>query len=228
MKGLFFLTGAFLLMSCAALPEIRPSAGSGQQTIVCPSPFLTEKTRLIHSIEARLAGETKAVMIGVTLADPVSRTLSSAIMSAEGMVLFDAIRGPSGMTVNRALPPFDAADFARNMLDDIELIFLTPSGALAQRGVLAEGNRVCRWHEKPGGWIDVAQARERRIYIRRYSEGGALKRIVRLDATASNPYAAIELQASELVNYTLVMTLIESEPAKDEPQLKEKVQGPHP
>jgi len=228
MKGLLFLTGCFLLVSCAALPEIRPSAGPGQQTIVCPSPFLKEKTRLIHSIEAQMQGETKAVMIGVTLADPVTRTLSSAIISAEGMVLFDAIRGPSGMTINRALPPFDAADFARNMLDDIELIFLAPPGVLAQKGVLAEGNQVCRWHGKPGGWIDVAQARERRIYIRRYSEGGELKRSVRLDEKINNPYAAIELRAAELFNYTLVMTLIESEPAKDEPQLKEKVQGLHP
>lgn len=228
MKNLFFLIASLLIVSCAALPQIRPAAGPAHEAISCPSPFLAEKTRLIHSIEARLSGETKAVMIGITLADPVNRTLSSAILSTEGMVLFEAFRGSSGMTVNRALPPFDAADFARNMMDDIELIFLAPSGAPAQKGILAEGNRVCRWHGTPDGWIDVVEAREGRIYIRRYTEGGDLKRSVRLDATAASPYAAIELRAAERVHYMLVMTLIESEAAKDGLRPGRDVQGsPH-
>jgi len=216
MKGLFCLISSFLLISCAALPAIRPPSGTGGEAFSCPSPFVAEKTRFIHSVEARLAGETRAVMIGVTLADPATRTLSSAIMSTEGMVLFDAGRGPQGLTVDRALPPFDAADFARNMLDDIELIFLAPRGAPGEKGFFAEGNPVCRWHETEGGWIDVARGREGRIYIRRYSGGGHLKRSVLLSASATSPYATIELRASEMVQYTLVMTLIESETARDE------------
>jgi hypothetical protein len=222
MKGILFLTGFFLLVSCAALPAIHPpvSAPTGK-AITCPSPFLTEKTRLIHAIEARVAGKTQAVMIGVTLADPATRTLSCALMSAEGLSLFEAASGPASLIVSRALPPFDAADFARNMMADIELIFLAPSGVLKQKGVLAAGEAVCRRHKEQGGWIDVLRGRDGRIQIRRYSEGGSLKRSVTLAGGVANPYSTIELQASELVNYTLVMTLIESESVKDEPPARE-------
>jgi hypothetical protein len=218
MKGFLLLTSSFLLISCAALPAVLPPA---DQTMTCPSPFLTEKTRFIHAIETRLSGETKAVLIGVTVVDPATGTLSCALVSAEGMTLFEAVRGPSGVNVSRALPPFDTADFARNMMDDIQLIFLKPSGSLVKKGFGAAGEAVCRLHKEGGGWIDVSQGRDGRIQVRRYSEGGRLKRSVILAGGAQNPYATIELQASELVNYTLMMTVIESEAVKDEPQLKE-------
>ncbi|PKN17785.1 MAG: hypothetical protein CVU71_15265 [Deltaproteobacteria bacterium HGW-Deltaproteobacteria-6] len=219
MKGLLLLTGSFLLLSCAALPQIFQPAGPATQTILCPSPFLTEKTRLIHAIEVRTAGETKTVMIGVTLTDPSSRTISCALMSAEGVTFFEAASGPSGLMVSRALPPFDEGDFARNMMEDIELIFLAPPGMLTQKGVLAGGDQVCRWHNKQGGWVDVLSGPDGRMNVRRYSEGGGLKRSVRLAPAAAPPYSTIELQASELFDYTLMMTLIEAEAAKDEPQL---------
>lgn len=216
MKSLLLLVGFFLLMSCASLPAVLPSAGSLEKTFVCPSPFFTEKTRLIHAIEVRAAGKTQTVMIGVTITDPVTRSISCALMSAEGMAFFEAVTGPDGLKVSRALPPFDSGDFARNMMDDIDLIFLAPQEALAQQGVLVTGERVCRRHKKQGGWIDVSEGRDGRIQIRRYSEGGSLQRDVNLNSNSANAYASIELQAE---NYTLVMTLIESEAVKDEPRL---------
>ncbi|KAF0157228.1 MAG: Uncharacterized protein FD159_1498 [Syntrophaceae bacterium] len=221
MKGLLLLIGSFLLVSCAALPLVRPPTGSLGKTFTCPSPFFTEKTRLIHAIEVRAAGKTQTVMIGVTITDPVTRSISCALMSAEGMVIFEAAAGPDGLKISRALPPFDSGDFARNMMDDIDLIFLAPQEALAQQGVLAAGERVCRRHKKQGGWIDVSEGRDGRIQIRRYSEGGSLKRSVTLTGRPFNPYSTIELHASELVSYTLMMTLIESEAVQDEPQLME-------
>jgi len=228
MKRFFFLIASLLLVSCAALPAIRPQAGPDEKNIVCPSPFLTEKTRLIHAIEVRAAGRAQTVIIGVTLADPALRTLSCALMSAEGMSFFEAVSDSSGLKVNRALPPFDAADFARNMMNDIELIFFAPRSAPARKGVLAEGDRVCRWHQEKGGWLDVSKSRDEQIHIRHYSEDGGLKRSVMLDGKAADPYSTIELQASEMVDYTLVMTLIESEAVKDEPQITGKIQGAHP
>ena len=217
MKGLLLLIGSFLLMSCAALPAVLPST---DQNMMCPSPFPTGKTRFIHAIEARMAGETKAVMIGVTLAEPDLRTLSCAIVSPEGMALFEAAAGPSGLNVSRALPPLDEADFARNMMDDIELIFLKPSGVVSEKGFLPTGEAVCRWHKDQGGWIDVSGGRDGRVQVRRYLEGGSLKRSVALAGGAVSPYRTIELQALEMINYTLIMTLIESEAVKDEPQFR--------
>ena len=211
MKWIPGLISFFLLVSCASLPAIRPSAGPAGKEMTCPSPFLTQKTRFIHTIEASLSGKTQAVLIGVTIADPDTQTISCAILSPEGMALLEASGGPSGLIVNRALPPFDAPDFARNMMDDIGLIFLAPSGAQEQKGLLASGEAVCRWHKEQGGWVDVSEGRDGQIQIRRYSEGGRLKRSILLRARAVNAYSAIELQASEDSNYALVMTLIEVE-----------------
>jgi hypothetical protein len=220
MKGLLLLIGSFLLVSCASLPVIRPPVGLAEKTFTCPSPYPTEKIRFIHAIEVRAAEKAQTVMIGVTLMDPSMRTISCALMSAEGMALFEAAAGPDGLTVSRALPPFDAPDFARSMMDDIELIFLAPREAVIEKGVLAGGQSVCRRHKEQGGWIDVLTGRDGNIEVRRYSNGGGLLRSVMLAGGAQNPYSAIELQASELVNYSLVMTLIEAEAVKDEPPLR--------
>lgn len=221
MKGLLCLIGSLLLVSCAALPAIRPVADLAGKNIICPSPFLTGKIRLIHAIEVRAAGQVQTVMIGVTITDPVTRTISCALMSAEGVALFEAVSGPDGLKVSRALPPFDAADFARKMMDDIELIFLAPQGALTEKGISATGETVCRRHKEPDGWIDVLEGRDGAIHIHRYSEGGCLQRSVTLAGGLANPYSTIDLQASERVDYSLMMTLIESETVRDEPQRKE-------
>ncbi len=219
MKGLLILTGCLLLVSCATLPAIHPPAQAPSgKTFTCPSPFLPEKTRLIHAIEVRAAGKTQTAMIGVTLTDPITRTISCALMSAEGMTFFEAASGPDGLKVSRALPPFDSMDLARNMMDDIGLIFLAPQETLVQQGVLAGGEKVCRRHKEQGGWIDVLADLDGRIQIRRYSEGGSLQRSVILDGNKAHAYSSIELQATK---YTLMMTLIESEAVQDEPQQSE-------
>ncbi|PKN81630.1 MAG: hypothetical protein CVU51_13940 [Deltaproteobacteria bacterium HGW-Deltaproteobacteria-1] len=218
MKSLSFLISAFLLSSCAALPAIQePSADQTKKPITCPSPFLTEKTRFIHAIDVQTAGKTKTVMIGVTVADPARRTFSCAIMSTEGMVVFEAVSGNEGVNVIRALPPFDAPDFARNMMDDMELIFLEPAGVLAGKGVFAGGEVVCRRRKDQDGWIDVVAGHDGRTQIRRYSECGALERTVNLNGNSPDAYKTIELQSAGLMGYSLMMTLIESEVVKDIP-----------
>ena len=221
MKGFFFLISAFLLASCATLPAIQePSADQTKKPVTCPSPFILEKTRFIHTIDVQAAGQTKAVMIGVTVADPVSRTFSCAIMSTEGMVVFEAVSGHEGVKVIRALPPFDAPDFARNMMEDMELIFLAPAGVLAGKGVLTGGEVVCRRRQEQGGWVDVVAGHDGRVQIRRYSECGALKRTVNMDGNSRDAYKTIELRSAGWLGYSLMMTLIESEMVRDMPPVQ--------
>ncbi|MEE9913384.1 MAG: hypothetical protein K4571_16865 [Deltaproteobacteria bacterium] len=215
MKVFLFLIGSLLLVSCAALPAITaPPGGSGGKAFACPSPYPAGKNRFIHAIEVHRAGQAQTVLVGVTLIDPALRTISCALVSAEGMALFEAASGPAGLTVSRALPPFDAKDFARNMMADIELIFLAPRDAPVQKGVLAGGEAVCRHQGR--GWTDVAAAPGGSVHIRHYSGAGGLKRSITL-AGGGRPYATIELHAADLFEYTLVMTLIESETIQDKP-----------
>ena len=231
MKGLYVLVASLMLAACTGLPAIHPPPAPGSKT-VCPSVFAEAPTRFIHAIEARTAGQTRAVMIGVTLVHPRTGLLSSAIVSTEGLSLFEATSDAGGVKVSRALPPFDAPDFAQNMIDDIELIFLAPSGTLQQQGLLADGRTVCRWHREKGGWVDVSESADGRLRIQRYSEGGNPERTVTLATGPGRAYSLIELQASSLINYTLIMTLIESEgvaaAAKDEQDPNQTTEGKKP
>ena len=217
MKGLPLLILIIFLSSCQTLPLINsPVSPADEKALTCPSPFLKEKYRLVHSIETHMAGDTQSVIIGITLADPSTRFVSCAIMTAEGMVLFDADSGPGTLKVNRALPPFDSADFAKNMIEDIKLIFFVPEGKIQKKGNLPDGATACRYLEENGNWIDVITDKSEGTAIKRYSSIGILKRQIKFNNTAGNIYQSIELQANETFNYSLLMTLIEAQPVKSE------------
>jgi hypothetical protein len=215
MKRLTLLLLTFFIFSCQTLPVINPpSSLTNKKSFACPSPFLKEKYRLVHSIEARMTGNQRSSIIGVTLADPVSRSVSCAIMTAEGMVLFEAESNRGELNVNRALPPFDSEDFAKNMIDDIKLIFFAPIGKIQNRGYLPDGSTACRYLQESGDWIDVIENESAGNEIKRYSSSGALKRHIRFIKTAKNIHQRIELLANETFDYSLLMNLIEARPVK--------------
>lgn len=215
MKGILLLTlTALLLASCQTLPVIN-SYSPHSETSICPSPFLKKPYRLVHAIESRVAGRTQGSIIGITLIDPSTRFVSCAILTAEGMVLFEARANPA-LEVIRALPPFDSGDFAKNMIEDIRLIFLAPEGEVTKQGFFPDGARTCRWQAKNGDWIDVVARTPETMEINRYSAGGNTERRVKLDLTSGNIYQNIELTAKDTFNYSLVMKLIEAEPLEGE------------
>jgi hypothetical protein len=193
-----------------------PVSPANEKALTCPSPFLKEKYRLVHAIETRVSGKTQSAIIGVTLADPSTRFISCAIMTAEGIVLFEAESGPGALKVTRALPPFDSMDFAKNMIEDIKLIFFAPEGKIQKKDNLPDGAAVCRYLEENGDWIDVITDKSEGTAIKRYSSAGILKRQVKFNKTTGNIYQSIELQANETLNYSLLMTLIEAQPVEGE------------
>lgn len=213
MKGLrLLILTVLLLVSCQTLPAINSdSQRSASNNSACPSPFLKQPYRLVHTIEARVAGKTQGAIIGVTLVDPQTRFVSCAIMTAEGMVLLEARAAPE-LEVIRALPPFNSVDFAKNMLEDIKLIFLLPESKIKIKGILSDGAHVCRWQARSGDWIDVISKTPEEMEINKYSEYGSLQRRIKINPAAGNNYQYIELSAKETFNYSLKMTLIEAEP----------------
>jgi len=220
----FLIFLILLLSSCGGLPAIKkPAYLSGEQHSDCPSPFLKKPLRLIHAIEMKMGKEPRGAVIGVTLADPATRFISCAILTAEGVVLFEAQAAPS-LKVFRALPPFDSLDFAQNMIDDIKLIFFAPGGKMLAGGTLEDGTEICRYRDEGGNWIDVRAGIAEKIEINKYSSTGILKRQIKLDRTKGNIYQHIELTAQERFNYALTMTLLEMEPVESE-LLKEDAEG---
>ena len=214
MKYISLLIGIFFIASCSIIPVITsPRLSAANNNLTCPSPFLKEKTQLIHAIEINAAGNAQGAIIGITVVDPSTLFVSCAIMTAEGMVLLEAESSGEKLTVHRALPPFDSGDFAKNLIDDIRLIYFNPQGLLQKKGNLPDGSTACRWQEGNGNFIDVIAGKPGSAEINKYSEGGSLKRHIKLTQQAGNPYSIIELQGSEMLDYTLLMTLIEAQPA---------------
>jgi hypothetical protein len=224
MKYISLITGIFFLASCSTMPAINPPMLSAvQKNLTCPSPFLKEKYQLIHAIEIKTAGNVQGAIIGITVADPSTRFVSSAIMTAEGMVLLEVESSAEKLNVLRALPPFDSGDFAQNLIDDIKLIFFTPEGLIQKKGNLPDGSTACRWQSQNGNFADVIANKQGSTEIKRYSASGSLKRHIKLTQTAGNAYSIIELNGTELVNYTLLMTLIEAQATESKLQGKEKL-----
>ncbi|MBN1365176.1 MAG: hypothetical protein JW976_10270 [Syntrophaceae bacterium] len=214
MKGIFLIL-TFFLFSCQTLPLINPPVSlSEEKSLTCPSPFLKQKYRLIHSIEARLNGNAQSAVIGINLADPSTRVVSCAILTAEGMVLLEAESDSGRVVIKRALPPFDSENFAKNMIEDIKLIFFPSEGHHYQKGYLPDGSKVCRYRQDDGGWVDVIADKMEGTEIKRYSSSGSLKRRILYDKATKNIYQRIELQAYETFDYFLLMKLIEAQPVK--------------
>ena len=213
MKRLIWLLAAFLSVSCQTGHEIQ--LRQPKQSIYCPCPYPQTKSRFIHAIEVYRSSEAQTALIGVTLVDPVSRSVSCALMSAEGMAVLEVSSTPAGMEISRALPPLDSPNFARNMLDDIEMIFLAPRSTDVQKGTLADGRQVCRYPDEDG-WLDVVHAEDGGIEFKRYTKTGSLSRSVTLVDGASNSYEAIEVSVPGFFRYRLKMSLIETQTSGDE------------
>jgi len=227
MKYISLIIGIVFIASCSTMPAITaPMHPAAQKNLTCPSPFLKGKYQLIHAIEINAAGNAQGAIIGVTVADPSTRFVSCAIITAEGMVLLETESSGEKLTVHRALPPFDSGDFAKNLIDDIKLIYFAPQGLLLKKGNLDDGSIACRWQEENFNFIDVVAGKLESTEIKKYSECGSLKRHIKLTQQEGNPYSNIELQGSEMVDYTLMMTLIEAQPAESKlPGKKLKVKN---
>ena len=193
--GVFsLLTAVLIIGACAGLPQIRPLEPSLRSAALdaCRRPFLTEKYRLVHALNAVMPGDRESGAVGVLIADPGSGSFQSVLMTIEGFVLFD-IAYAQGLSVNRAVPPFDAPAFARRMAEDIGLAFFSPGGEPAAWGRMETGETVCRF-ERPGGeFVDVMSGESGALEIRLYGSGKELKKRVSIPRV-EKPGLADELE----------------------------------
>jgi len=98
---------------------------------------------MLHAIDFRLTDGTSGSALGVLILD--GRSLSCALMTVEGLTLFEA-RSPAdgSLEVLRALPPFTGGTFAEGLIADVRTLFQPPTGT-ASFGRLADGSPLCRY-----------------------------------------------------------------------------------
>ncbi len=202
---------ALLLCSCATLPPLEPLNPADQAKLLacCRAPFLRARYRLVHSIEATMpAGETGHLM-GVTVADPARRTLHSALLTIEGLVLFEA-RFDKTVTVERALPPFDSPRFAEGLMDDISLMLFAPVEPFAEAG-MSKGGPLCRYRRE-GGTTDVIPLADGDFAMRRYNASHTPVRELHFSSPDPRGISKqIELVARGMLGYSLRLELIKAE-----------------
>ena len=208
---LLMVMTAVLLASCTTLPSITlPDQASLPDTVHrCGRPFLHVPYRFVHAIEFTVPGGGMGTVVGVTMFDPASEVIRSAIMTIEGFVLFDA-RYEEGVRVNRAVPPFDKEQFANYMMEDIRLMFLAPRGRLAHAGLLADGSSVCRY-EGEGMVVDVIVHEDDAWEIATYAGGQKPLRKVRASSVRDGIPEMLELSAFGFREYSLRLKLISAE-----------------
>jgi len=211
----FALVGCllFVFSGCAALPVLRPFAPAREPAALaaCQGPFLTEKVRLVHEIKTVMPGGQEGQAIGVLLADPATGAFRSVLMTIEGLVLFDIESGP-GLTIHRAVPPFDAPAFAPGMAEDIRLAFFRPGPTPAALGTDPDGAAVCRFPRPGGETVDVVAAPDGPLEIRLYGAGQALRKKVSIPHPMRSGLSdTIEITGTAWPSYSLYLRLLEAE-----------------
>lgn len=211
-RWIFIATVMVLIISCARLPVIETvdPAVMPYTKERCRGPFLDTPYRFIHSIEVSFPGGRTGTVIGVTLVDPAEKTTHSVIMTIEGIVLFDA-RYEKELRVNRAVPPFNAEQFAGYMMNDVRLMFLAPEGKSADAGVRADGATICRYHGNEGVTVDVVVHKDGSWDIETYNDHYELMRKIKAFDIQNGVPGRVELRGFGLREYTLRLTLISAE-----------------
>ena len=168
-----------IVFGCAGLPVLKPLDPALKPAVLedCRKPFLPEKYRLVHALEALLPDGRETAAIGVLVADPGERHFRTVLMTFEGWVLFDVESGEVPI-VHRAVPPFDTPAFARRMAEDINLAFFRPGAVPVAWGQDGEGGRVCRYEIPEGRTVDVVRTPGGAVEIRLYGAGQELRKKV--------------------------------------------------
>jgi hypothetical protein len=209
----------FLMASCAGAPGpavIQQPLPLEVDDTRCRVPFPHGKWEFVHSIQAALSGGPTVTMIGVTALDSTTGTVACALMTVEGMVLFEA-RYDGEIQIGRAVPPFDSTAFARGLINDIRFMFLPPEGRPVAWGRSEAGAFICRYETTDAMTVDIIIHGDRGWEIRQYDRDNRSIRSLKRDphspgsAEEKTPIPArLRLTASGPAEYALTLDLIEA------------------
>ncbi|MHB8830242.1 MAG: hypothetical protein ACYC6Q_12055 [Syntrophales bacterium] len=204
----FFLVLA--LTACAAIPPYKPLIP--ESGVVCPGIFPPKAFRVVHQIDIKSTLVGKVVFIGAAKVDPQKDALHAVLMSAEGMVLFEAEYENGDIKIISAFPPLNDPAFARGLMADVLFVLLKPAGGPVEQGVDGQGLTACRWAGETGAVLETALMPDGTVRMRLY---GGDRRVAK-ESLAWPPFdrgmpALISLEAFSPSNYTIKLMLIEME-----------------
>jgi hypothetical protein len=207
-----------LVISCSSLPTVYPVDGptASVSSRGCGWMFPVGNWQFLHSIEATMPGGEKTLMMGLTIISSPARTVRCVIMTIEGLVVFDA-QDDGQVRINRGIPPFDSEDFARGLMDDIQLMFFMPSGSLFRSGALSNGSAVCRYQNPDEHIVDLITHSDDSWELKQYGKDFGLTRTVKASPAKRGGHSdsigipnRLELRSYSSPGYALVMDLVEA------------------
>lgn len=178
----------------------------------CLLPFPDIPRRYIHAIEAVLPTSVHLTVMGVTIINPAAESIRVAVMTLEGLVLFDVSTVASQTTIHRALPPFDGQEFVLYLMQDIRFMFFPPAVALSSSGILDNGATICRYVGDEGMTVDVIVHQDQTWEIEQYKGCRKPLRRVSGHALKNGVPGIIELSTHKPRTYSLRLKLISAEP----------------
>lgn len=212
-KTVFFFVccalSAACIAACSGVRHIRPASVN---PALCSLPFTDKSCRYVYSLNAELPDSTRMTAMIVTVTDPAFEEIQAAILSLEGLVVFDATLSPDGMQVHRALPPFNRQRFAAGLMRDMQFIFMLPVGPPAITGMLDDGSTVCRYYDVLNSTVDVIVHPDGVCNVVQYSRYGKKLRGLKVHALQNDTPAMMKFTSFNPNSYALSMRLISVEP----------------
>ena len=212
-KGFDICLLGFLILCIGCVPKSRTalSPGSSEDLPGCHVIFPAEPWESVHKIEATFGGGTSS-LIGVTKGEPSERRFQSVLLTPEGFVMFDAERRIKGISVRRAVAPFDSPACARGLIEDVTLLFFPPADKPTTWGKETNGTTTCKW-ENPENSTEITGSMDRSWRILRRNNYGEVTKEILLSGPFLNGLASrVEYRAFKPAPYTLRLTLIQAFP----------------
>ncbi len=198
-----------LVVACTHIPAVTPM-DTGDKRVIhsrCRSIFPSGRWQLVHTIDAHLGGGHRATFTGVVVLSAKVRSIHCVLMTLEGMVLFEAVAG-DGITVKRAIGPFENPDFADGLIQDLRLLFFEPKATSEPvAAIFPEGARGCRYHTDDDRIVDVFNTDDNIWHIRQYDPE---RMVVACGVDGRGVAKKLTLASKARHGYKLDMTLVEA------------------
>jgi hypothetical protein len=200
-------------LGCAPLIEKSLIPGSSDDLSACLSVFPTESWESVHKIEAIIQGMVFSTLLGVTKGDPTTGELHCFLLTPEGFILLESELRHGKVRALQTVAPFDSPAFARGLMEDVTLLFLSPQGKPVSWGKREDGSRICSWEGPDGTRTQIRESMESVWQIIRQDDQGNVIREVSLNGPFIRGFASqMELRAFKPASYKLLMTLIRTTP----------------
>jgi hypothetical protein len=196
-----------LCAGCLPIPEADLLPGAPGDLQGCFAMFPAGPWECIHKIEAVISEGVSSSLLGVTKGDPAGRNLHTVLLTPEGFILFEAEQREDTISVLKAVAPFDSPAFARGLMEDVNLLFLSPEGRPSKWGRRADGAILCQWESPDGSRREITLSTVRKISLRD-RHGDLVKEALLRAPFVEGLASQVELRAYKPAPYRLMMTLL--------------------